>query len=210
MIKNDSVQKFLDALASQSSTPGGGSAAAILGAMGAALVSMVCNLTVGKKNYAAVENDMQALLERAEELRQKLSALIEADVEAFNTVMAAYGLPKNSDEEKARRTSAIQAALKQATQVPLDCARVSREVMQLAEIAAQKGNINVVSDAGVAVLAAHASLKAAALNVYVNTATIKDETFNSQKLAELDKVLAHADSFSDGVYELVKGTLVSR
>jgi formiminotetrahydrofolate cyclodeaminase len=207
VIKNNSVQTFLDALASQSSTPGGGSAAEILGAMGAALVSMVCNLTAGKKNYTAVEGDMQALLKQAEQLRQKLTGLIQADVEAFNTVMAAYGLPKNSDEEKTKRTAAIQAALKQATQVPLECASLSREAMRLAEIAAEKGNVNVVSDAGVAVLAAHAALKAAALNVYVNTAAIKDEAFNIQKLAEIDKVLAHAGSFTDGVYDLVKSKL---
>ena len=208
MIKDNSIQKFLDELAGSSSTPGGGSAAAVMGAMGAALVSMVCNLTIGKKNYAEVEVDMREVLGQSENLRLRLTGMINDDVAAFNQVMAAYGMPKNSDEEKARRTAAIQEALKRATQVPLSCAKVCFEVMQLAKRAAEKGNVNVVSDAGVAVLAACAALKSAALNVYVNTAAIKDQAFNAQKLAELDNVLAEADSFTDGVYELVKGKLV--
>ena len=207
MIKDDSIQKYLDELAGSSSTPGGGSAAAVMGAMGAALVSMVCNLTIGKKNYAEVEAEMREVLGQSENLRHRLTGMINDDVAAFNQVMAAYGMPKNSDEEKTGRTAAIQEALKRATQVPLSCAKVCFEVMELAKRAAEKGNVNVVSDAGVAVLAACAALKSAALNVYVNTAAIKDQAFNAQKLAELDKVLAHADRFTDGVYELVKGKL---
>ncbi|MGH8744124.1 MAG: methenyltetrahydrofolate cyclohydrolase [Burkholderiales bacterium] len=207
MIKNEAVQSFLDALASQSSTPGGGSAAAVMGAMGAALVSMVCNLTIGKKSYAEVEAEMKALLLKSEELRHKLIGMINDDVEAFNQVMAAYGLPKNSEEEKAKRMAAIQQALMQATQVPLSCARICSEVMHLAKHAAEKGNVNVVSDAGVAVLAAYAALKSAALNVYINTAAIKDYAFNAEKLAELEKILSNATPFTDGVYALVKGKL---
>jgi formiminotetrahydrofolate cyclodeaminase len=208
VIKDDSIQKFLDELAGSSSTPGGGSAAAVMGATGAALVSMVCNLTIGKKNYANVEPEMREVLGRSENLRHRLTGMINDDVAAFNQVMAAYGLPKNSEEEKARRGAAIQGALMQATQVPLNCAQACSEVMQLAKRAAEKGNANVVSDAGVAVLAACAGLKSAALNVYVNTAVIKDQAFNKQKLAELDKVFADAGRFTDGVYELVKGKLV--
>ena len=208
MIKDDSIQKFLDELAGSSSTPGGGSAAAVMGATGAALVSMVCNLTIGKKNYAEVETEMREVLGQSENLRHRLTSMINDDVAAFNQVMVAYGMSKNSDEEKASRTAAIQEALKLATQVPLSCAKVCFKVMELAKRVAEKGNVNVVSDAGVAVLAACAALKSAALNVYVNTAAIKDEAFNAQKLAELDKVLADADRYTDGVYELVKGKLV--
>lgn len=208
MIKNDSVQKFLNELASQSSTPGGGSAAAVMGAMGAGLVSMVCNLTIGKKNYAEVEPEMREILGQAENLRGKLTGMINDDVQAFDQVMAAYGLPKNSDVEKAKRTAAIQQALMQATQVPLNCAQACSEVMRLARRTAQKGNVNVVSDAGVAVLAAYAALKSAALNVYVNTGAINDTAFNAQKLAELEKILADGAAFTDGVYELVKGKLI--
>lgn len=207
MIKDNSIQKFLDELAGSSSTPGGGSAAAVMGAMGAALVSMVCNLTIGKKNYAEVEADMREVLGRSENLRHRLTGMINDDVAAFNQVMAAYGMPKNSDEEKARRTAAIQEALKRATQVPLSCAKVSFEVMELAKRAAEKGNVNVVSDAGVAVLAACAALKSAALNVYVNTAAIKDDNFNQQKLGELNSLLSGADDLNNKVYEQVKSKL---
>ncbi|HYA21404.1 MAG TPA: cyclodeaminase/cyclohydrolase family protein [Burkholderiales bacterium] len=209
MIKDDSIQKFLTELAGSSSTPGGGSAAAVMGAMGGALVSMVCNLTIGKKNYAEVEAEMRELLAQSENLRHRLTGMINDDVEAFNQVMATYGMPKSSDQEKAIRAAAIQDALKHATQVPLNCAKVCFEVMQLSKRVAEKGNVNVVSDAGVAVLAACAGLKSAALNVYVNTAAIKDEAFNRQKLAELNKVLADADRFAGSIYELVKGKLIS-
>ena len=120
-IKDTAVEPFLDALASQAATPGGGSAAAIIGAMGAALVSMVCNLTIGKKKYAEVEGEMKDVLAKSETLRLKLTGMIEDDVTAFDAVMAAYGMAKESDADKAAREKAIQAALKQATEVPLRC-----------------------------------------------------------------------------------------
>ncbi|HTP37843.1 MAG TPA: cyclodeaminase/cyclohydrolase family protein, partial [Methyloceanibacter sp.] len=141
-IKEKAVDDFLDALASSSATPGGGSAAAILGAMGAALVSMVCNLTIGKKKYADVEGEMKDVLGKAETLRHRLTGMIEDDVKAFDMVMGAYGMAKETDAEKVAREKAIQAALKQATEVPLACARVAREVIELAGIAADKGNLN--------------------------------------------------------------------
>src|ERR671935_2690213 len=119
MIENMSVQTFLDQLASRESTPGGGSAAAIFGAMGAALVSMVCNLTIGKKKYADVEGEMKEVLRKAEAVRHKLTGMIQDDVKAFDMVMGAYGMPKETDAEKAAREKAIQGALKQATDVPL-------------------------------------------------------------------------------------------
>jgi formiminotetrahydrofolate cyclodeaminase len=150
--KDTAVEQFLDALASSGATPGGGSAAAIIGAMGAALVSMVCNLTIGKKKYAEVEGEMKNVLAKAEALRVKLTGMIEDDVQAFDAVMGAYGMAKETDAEKEVREKAIQAALKQATEVPLRCCHAAREVIDLAAIASDKGNLNVISDAGVAVL----------------------------------------------------------
>ena len=135
MIKQAAIEKFIDELASQNATPGGGSAAAIIGAMGAALVSMVCHLTIGKKKYADVEDEMKALLARAEALRHKLTSMIEDDVKAFDAVMGAYGLPKETDAEKASRSAAIQEALKLATDVPLRCCQAAREVIDLAAVA---------------------------------------------------------------------------
>jgi formiminotetrahydrofolate cyclodeaminase len=207
MINSKPVQGFLDDLASKAATPGGGSAAAVMGAMGAALVSMVCQLTVGKKNYEAVDADMRALLQRAEALRERLAGMVQADVAAFDTVMAAYGLPKDSEEEKSRRSAAIQAALKQATEVPMECARACAEAIALSREAAEKGNRNVISDAGVAVMAAYGALKSAALNVYVNTGAIRDPAFVEQRVAELEAILAANEAATDEIFALVKSKL---
>ena len=173
-IKDQSIQFFLDELASKSATPGGGSVSALMGAQSAALTSMVCNLTIGKPKYAEVEAEMQALLQKSEALREKLTGLIKADVEVFNSLMSAYGLPKETDEEKAARTEVIQAVLKAATQVPLDCARACAEAIDLSRCAANKGSLGVISDAGAAVMAGYSGLKSAALNVYINTGSLKD------------------------------------
>ncbi|NJN97303.1 MAG: cyclodeaminase/cyclohydrolase family protein [Anaerolineales bacterium] len=207
MSNNPTVHSFLDDLASAAPTPGGGGAAALSGAMGAALVSMVCNLTIGKEKFARVESRLQEILRQSELLRGQLTQMIEDDVAAFDTVMAAYRLPKNSDEEKAARTAAIQAASKKATLVPLAAARACAEVIDLCRPTAEMGNPNVVSDAGVAVLCAQTGLKAAALNVLINLGAIKDEVFVAQHRAELDQLLAGHDTLANEVYELVKGKL---
>jgi methenyltetrahydrofolate cyclohydrolase len=204
-IKDNRIEEFLDALASQAATPGGGGAAAIIGAMGAALVSMVCNLTIGKKKYAEVEADMRDVLVKAEALRQRLTNMIEDDAKAFDAVMGAYGMPKETDADKEARDRAIQAALKLATDVPLACARAAREVIDLAETASGKGNLNVISDAGVGVLAAYAALRSAALNVWTNARMITDRTFAEAKLKELNELLAGADAAMEQAYGTVKG-----
>jgi len=206
-IKDTEVEAFLDALASQSATPGGGSAAAIIGAMGAALVSMICNLTIGKKKYADVEPEMKEILGKAEELRHRLTGMIEDDVKAFDAVMGAYGMAKETEADKAARDRAIQAALKQATDVPMRCCRAAREVIDLAEIAADKGNLNVISDAGVGVLAAYAALRSAALNVFTNARMITDKTFAEAKLKELNQLLAGAEGATEKAYGVVRGKL---
>jgi len=206
-IKDMAVEPFLEALASQSATPGGGSAAAIIGAMGAALVSMVCNLTIGKKKYVEVEGEMKDVLAKAEALRHRLTGMIQDDVKAFDSVMAAYGLPKETDADKAKRETAIQAALKQATDVPLACCLAAREVIDLALAASEKGNLNVISDAGVAVLAAYAALRSGALNVYTNAKMITDKTFADAKLKELEGLLTGAEGATEKAYGIVKGKL---
>ncbi|MCG5246143.1 methenyltetrahydrofolate cyclohydrolase [Methylorubrum extorquens] len=204
MAGNETIETFLDGLASSAPTPGGGGAAAISGAMGAALVSMVCNLTIGKKKYVEVEADLKQVLEKSEGLRRTLTGMIADDVEAFDAVMGAYGLPKNTDEEKAARAAKIQEALKTATDVPLACCRVCREVIDLAEIVAEKGNLNVISDAGVAVLSAYAGLRSAALNVYVNAKGLDDRAFAEERLKELEGLLAEAGALNERIYETVK------
>lgn len=206
MIKKP-VDVFLDELASKASTPGGGSAAAIMGAMGAALASMVGNLTVGKKGYESVEPEIKDLLARTEALRAKLQSMVADDVEVFNQVMGAYGLPKDTDAQKAARSEAIQAALKAATDVPLACARACAEVIDLCKPVAEKGNKNVISDAGVAVLAAYAALRSAALNVYINAPGIKDPAFVSSRTGELDRILSGKDALMEEIYGIVRSRL---
>lgn len=206
-IKQQSLEAYLDDLASKQATPGGGSAAALMGAQGAALVSMVCNLTLGKPKYAAVESEIQALLLKSEQLRGRLLAMIKADVDVFNQLMACYGLPKTTDLEKAQRLEQIQQVLKQATQVPFDCALACAEVIDLARIAAEKGNLGVISDAGVAVMSAYAGFKSAALNVDINAAGLKDKDFAEAKLLKLQEIAAIADNAVQEIYQIVKDKL---
>ena len=202
--ENATIQTFLTELASAAPTPGGGGAAAISGAMGAALVSMVCNLTIGKKKYVEVEAELKEVLAKSEGLRVVLTGMIGEDVQAFDAVMGAYGLPKATDDEKAARAEKIQAALKTATDVPLACCRACRAVIDLAAVTADKGNLNVVSDAGVAVLSAYAGLRSAALNVYVNAKGLEDRAFADERLKELEDLLSEAGALTEKVYAVVK------
>lgn len=206
-IKDKSLQTFLDELASKAPTPGGGSASALMGAQSAALTSMVCNLTVGKPKFADVDAEMRALLEQSEALRAKLTAMIKADVDVFERVMASYGLPKETDDQKAARSEAIQSVLKDATEVPLACARLCAEAIALSRLAAEKGNPGVISDAGAAVMSAYAGLKSAALNVYINAGSLKDKTFADARLAELETILTGADVAAEEIFQMVKTRL---
>ena len=207
MTKEQQIEVFLDELASSASTPGGGGAAAIMGAMGAALVSMVCNLTIGKEKYADVEEELKGVLDQAESLRARLTNMIQADVEVFNRVMASYRLPKGTDEEKAARSAEIQEALKAATDVPLECAKACAEVIALSRTAAEKGNLNVISDAGVAVMAGYAALKSAALNVNINIGGIRDPGFADSRRQQLIEVLDGCGCDTDEIYKIVEGKL---
>lgn len=206
-IKEKSIEIFLDELASKAATPGGGSAAALLGAQSAALTSMVCQLTIGKPQYADVDAVMQELLKKSETLRQTLTGMIQADVEVFDKLMASYALPKETDVQKSARSERIQSVLKEATEVPLACARACSEAIELSRAAAEHGSRGVISDAGVAVMAAYAGLKSAALNVYINTGTIKDKDFAEEKLTQLETLLKHADVDTEEIYQRVKERL---
>src|SRR5271166_66886 len=209
MTANSSIATFLDDLASERPTPGGGGAAAVCGAIGAALVSMVANLTIGKKNYEAVWQDLEAVKAKAEALRAELTGAIEEDVAAFDSVMGAYGLPRATDEEKAARVASIQAALKDATLAPLRAVKACFEVIRLSADVAEKGNLNVISDAGVAALAANAGLRSAALNVFINAKAIKDRDFAEKQIAEVNGLLSQAAEATEAVYQTVKAKIGS-
>jgi formiminotetrahydrofolate cyclodeaminase len=209
MIKDSKIEEFLDNLAGKSSTPGGGSAAAVIGAIGAALVSMVANFTVGKKGYESVNDEMASILARSEKYRMQFLEMIQADVDVFNKVMSAYGMSKSSDQEQESRSVAIQDALKKATDVPLQCAVLCLDVIELSKQVADKGNTNVISDAGVAVLAAEAALGSAALNVYINISNIKDKEFADDRRNRLEAILNASAAITEEVYSLVKTKVAS-
>ncbi|TSA40324.1 MAG: methenyltetrahydrofolate cyclohydrolase [Methylococcaceae bacterium] len=206
-IKDQSLHVFLDNLASKNATPGGGSVAALMGAQSAALISMVCNLTLGKANYQHVEEDMHTLLTSAESLRLQFTDMIQADINVFDKLMAAYRLPKETDEEISARSELIQHVLTEAIEVPLLCAKACKEAMDLCQRAAEKGNLGVISDAGVGIMAAYAGLKSAALNVQINANCLKDEALAATKRAELNALLDGADALLTTVYQVVESKL---
>jgi formiminotetrahydrofolate cyclodeaminase len=191
------VTAFLDALASAAPEPGGGAAAALAGAIGAALVGMVANLTVGKSQYAAVQIEMEQARAAAEALRAHLTAAIDRDSEAFRQVMKAYGLPRGTDDEKAARKTATQQALKDASKEPAEVVRLCREVAAWSRLVAEKGNVQAVSDAAAAAILADAAAQSAALNVKINLKSIADPAFNdglwTRVQADLDAIRAVRD-----------------
>lgn len=200
-------RKFMTELASKSPAPGGGSASALSGALGAALVCMVCELTIGKEKYKEVEDAMKRILNEASGLKEKFLTLVEEDEDAFNRVMAGYKLPKETDEEKQKRRQEIQIALKGATEVPLEVIRQSKKMLELAVVCAEKGNVNSVSDAGVAAIQAQAASQGALYNVLINLGSIKDEEFKARVQKESDELMREIKAIAEKVEEIVKSKL---
>ncbi len=207
MLNDTSTAAFLDQLASAAPTPGGGGAAAVMGAMGAALISMVARLTIGKKGYEAREEAARALLADSEALRSRLMPMVAEDAQAFETLMAAYRLPKDDEAAKARRSVAIQAGLKAATLAPLQCARAAAEVLRLAERAAGISHPSVISDVGVAALAGAAALRSAELNVMINVPQLKERGFADAAKSELEALTSECLPKAQTVHERVAAAL---
>ncbi|UCH33257.1 MAG: cyclodeaminase/cyclohydrolase family protein [Armatimonadota bacterium] len=195
--------EYLDRLAAKLPAPGGGSAAALVGALGAALESMVANFTVGKEAYREVEDDVKTLLEQSEALRGELSKLVQADMDVYSKVSSAYGLPRETAEQKAARTEAIQAALEVAAQVPHKVVKACDKVLSMCPELAAKGSANLISDVGVAVVFAEAALQAAYLNVEINLAGIRNEAYNEQVRRELTPLVERAAKVRAEVWQHV-------
>ena len=195
-----SVEAFLASLASATPTPGGGTGAAIAGAMGAALVRMLALLTVGREKYAAHEALMQAIADQAEDERLALMDLAAQDASAYDAVGAAFKLPKATDEEKAARREAIQAAMKGACDVPLRVMERCLEVIALAKTAVQHGNENAVSDGAAGAELARAAMRVASYNVKINLGSIKDPAYLAaarSRMDEIDYMGGNAAAFVD-------------
>ncbi|WP_288759638.1 cyclodeaminase/cyclohydrolase family protein [uncultured Veillonella sp.] len=187
-LKGLSVEAFINETGSSSPAPGGGSIAALNAASAAALVEMVASLTIGKEKYAAVEADMKAVQTKASELKTKFVNFIDEDSNAFNKIMAAFKLPKGTDEEKAVRSEAIQAATKEAALVPFHVGEMANELFALAEEVIIKGNQNAVTDGAVAAMNARVAVKSAFLNVKINLGSIKDEAFVAELNAKMEAI----------------------
>ena len=198
------VIDFVAATASKAPTPGGGAIAALTAATGAALAEMVANLTFGKKGYEAVQTEMEELQAKAEAIRKRMLELSQADADVFNIFMNALGLPKNTDEEKAARTAAIQQAYKDAAMVPFEIGELANQIFDLAELASRKGNRNLITDGIIAAINARAAVKSAFLNVRINLSGIKDESFVAEltsKMYAIEKDLDVKESSIIGLYE---------
>lgn len=183
------IMDFIDRVASKTPSPGGGSVAALSGALGAGLIAMVCQLTIDKKNYEVVNEEMKKILKDVIEIKKKLLNLVDEDANAYNDVVTAFKLPKKTDNEKKIRDEAIQKSLKNAATVPLNCAKECQKILKHSKIVAEKGNVNAITDSGVAATMANSGVFGAALNVKINLFSIKDKEFNKEKEEELNDIL---------------------
>src|SRR5467141_441936 len=203
----ESMSGFVASVASSNPVPGGGSAAAHAGALAAALAQMVTGLTIGKKKYAAVDSEMKEAALKAVTLGNTLAALVKRDAEVYSRVSEAYKLPKEPADAAARRADAVTTALLKAAEVPLETARASVEVAQLAALVAEKGNTNAVTDAGVSALLAVAAAKGAAYNVRVNVQALDDKSKGQSLAREAEQIVKKASDLGDEATKCVHRAL---
>lgn len=194
---------FTDLLASDAPAPGGGSAAALEGALGAALTAMVCSLTVGKKKYAEHEELARSVQAKANELRTRFVDVMDRDTEAFNVVSAAFGMPKATDEEKAARSAAIQEGLKGCTKTPFEMMELAVETLELTASILGKSNDSAASDLGVSALSLRAAIQGAWLNVLINIGSLKDTALAEDYRKKGEALLAKALPLADEIYDTV-------
>lgn len=196
-------QDFINELASKAPTPGGGGASAYCGALATALASMVGNLTVGKKTYAAVEDEVKEALIQLEEQRNKFVELIDKDEQAFEPLSRAYRLPRATSEELAHKNKVMQQALVGATEVPLEIMEICAQVITTSKFLAHNGSRLALSDVGVAVLFAKAALKGASLNVYANASSMANEAQARSYIQQADCLIEEYGALADELYEYV-------
>lgn len=196
-------QDFINELASKAPTPGGGGASAYCGALATALASMVGNLTVGKKTYAAVEDEVKEALIQLEEQRNKFVELIDKDAQAFEPLSRAYRLPRATCEELVHKNKVMQQALVGATEVPLEIMEICAQVITTSKFLAHNGSRLALSDVGVAVLFAKAALKGASLNVYANASSMANEAQARSYIQQADCLIEEYGALADELYEYV-------
>ena len=206
-VRDETVGRFLDAVAAPTPTPGGGSASAFAGALAAALSRMVAGLARDRKGYEDQQAVLRDLESRAVRIQARLVELVDEDAKAYEAVLAAMRLPRTTDAERAERVARMQAAYQRATEVPLETMRLGVEALELAEIAADKGNRSATTDAGVAVLLSEAAIRGASLNCRVNLASIRDERVREDMEKGMTDLLARAQAVGHRAMALVEGRL---
>lgn len=207
MLVDKNIKDFILATASDNPAPGGGSVAALCGALGAALGTMVCNLTIGREKYQSVESEFNEIKPQLEQNVSKLTSLIDDDTNAFNDVMSAFKLPKDTDEQKAKRSEAIQKGYKKAISVPLETAQTALQTLSFMELIVTKGNPNAVTDGAVGALASETAIKGALLNVKINLTAVKDQTYISDTKKTITDIEEKMNNYLQKVLSIVDKTL---
>jgi formiminotetrahydrofolate cyclodeaminase len=202
-----SCSEFVEVLATKAPVPGGGGASAMVGALATALGNMVGSLTVGKKKYAAVEEEMRALKDRCDRLQKDFLHLVERDAEVFEPLARAYSMPKNTEEEKAEKARVMEIVLRDACSVPMEIMEKCCEAIDIIAVFAEKGSVIAISDAGVGAAFAKAALKGASLNVYINTKSMADRALAEELNAKCDRMLEEYSGKADAIFDSVLGRL---
>lgn len=202
-----SCSEFVEVLASKAPVPGGGGASAMVGALATALGNMVGSLTVGKKKYAAVEEEMRALKDRCDRLQKDFLHLVERDAEVFEPLARAYSMPKNTEEEKAEKARVMEIVLRDACSVPMEIMEKCCEAIDIIAVFAEKGSVIAISDAGVGAAFAKAALQGASLNVYINTKSMADRALAAELNAKCDRMLEEYTGKADAIFDSVLGRL---
>lgn len=202
-IIDKSCMKFVQVLSSKAPVPGGGGASALVGAIGIALGNMVGNLTVGKKRYADVEEDIIELMRHSDELQARFLELVEKDAKAFEPLSKAYGMPKETKEQQAEKEKVMEQALIEASKVPYEIMEACKEAVDLIDAYAEKGSKIAISDAGVAASCIRAALNGAALNIFINTKLMKDTEYAKDMNERTELLLEEYTKKADYIYKKV-------
>ena len=203
MLLEQKTTDFLEQLSSSAPIPGGGGASAAVGAFASALGLMVTNLTVGKKKYADVEEEILEIREKLEQKKQDLVRMVDEDAEAFEPLAKAYRMPKETEEEQAEKEKVMEAALKNAAEAPLCIMKTIVDTMEMIRVLGEKGSRPAVSDAGVAILFAQAALEGASLNIFINTKMMKDQEEAERLNYRADQLIATGKELKETTYDAV-------
>ena len=203
MMLEKKTTEFLEALSSSQPVPGGGGASATVGALASALGMMVANLTIGKKKYADVEEEVKSARDSLNELMQELIKLTDEDAKVFEPLSKAYGLPKETKEQQEYKEKVLEEELYKASIVPMDIMETVLKTMKLLDLMGEKGSLIAISDVGVGILFAQAALEGASLNIYINVKLMKDENHKKELETKADALIAEGKRLKDKVFTAV-------